>query len=113
MPEHFHILVTPAEDTTLERALQLIKGGSARQIGKGLGFKLPVWQRGFSDHRTRDEQDYQEHLNYLGQNPVKRGLCRGDGEYEFSSASGRYAVDDIPQRLKPPENVEGTMLRHG
>jgi REP-associated tyrosine transposase len=106
MPEHFHILITPANNTTLERAIQFIKGGSARLIGKELRFTFPVWQRGFSDHRIRDRHDYQEHLTYLEQNPVKRGLCRSVQEYEFSSASGQYALNDIPQPLKPLESFE-------
>ena len=106
MPEHFHILVTPADNTALERAIQFIKGGSARRIGEELRFNFPVWQRGFSDHRIRDWHDYQEHLAYLEQNPVKRGLCRLAREYRYSSASGQYALDDIPQRLKPPESFE-------
>jgi len=111
MPEHFHILLTPAEEITIERAIQFIKGGSARQIGNELAF--PVWQRGFSDHRVRDEQDFREHLKYLEQNPVKRGLCRAAEEYEFSSASGEYMLNNVPQRLKPPENFEAAKLRHG
>lgn len=113
MPEHFHLLVTPAGDVALERAIQFIKGGSARQIGKELGFKFPVWQRGFSDHRIRDERDYREHHKYLEQNPVKRRLCRAAVEYEFSSASGRYEIDEPPQRLKPPETFEVAVVRHG
>jgi hypothetical protein len=29
MPQRMHLLLTPANDVTLERAIQLIKGGSA------------------------------------------------------------------------------------
>ena len=43
MPEHFHVLLTPAKDTPLERAVMYIKGGSARKIGEKLGSKFPVW----------------------------------------------------------------------
>ncbi|MBZ5552379.1 MAG: transposase [Acidobacteriia bacterium] len=27
MPEHFHLIITPGKQTTLERAVQLIRGG--------------------------------------------------------------------------------------
>ena len=33
MPEHVHLLLTPADDLTLERAIQLIKGGYSHAFG--------------------------------------------------------------------------------
>lgn len=32
MPDHVHLLLTPLRETTLERAMQLIKGGSSYEI---------------------------------------------------------------------------------
>lgn len=101
MPDHFHLLLTPALDTALERAVQYIKGGSAHRIREKLDFQFPVWQRGFSDHRIRDPRDYEIHLHYIAQNPVKRKLVAGASEYPWSSASGRFRLDEAPQGLKP------------
>lgn len=108
MPDHFHILLTPGPDMALERAVQFIKGGSARRICQRLNFRLPVWQRGFSDHRIRDGQDYEAHLRYLEENPVKEGLALSAIEYPWSSASWRIAMDELPQGLKPLKR--GTLL---
>ena len=33
MPEHVHLLLTPADDVTLEHAIQLIKGGYSHAFG--------------------------------------------------------------------------------
>lgn len=41
MPDHFHLLITPTE--TLERALQLIKGGFSFRARKELGFVREIW----------------------------------------------------------------------
>lgn len=101
MPDHFHILLTPSIETALERSVQYIKGGSAHEIRERLGFKLPVWQRGFSDHRIRDSRDYEIHLRYIEQNPMKQKLIRDAADYPWSSALGRFELDEIPQRLKP------------
>ncbi|MBI3895139.1 MAG: transposase [Acidobacteria bacterium] len=101
MPDHFHVLLTPGPAIALERAVQFIKGGSARRICQRLNFRLPVWQRGFSDHRIRDAQDCETHLRYIEQNHVKRGLVSSASEYPWSSASGRFAMDEPPQGLKP------------
>jgi putative transposase len=102
MPDHFHILLTPSETTTLERAVQLIKGGSAHAIGQRLLMQFPVWQRGFSDHRIRDSRDYELHAEYLVKNPVKRNLVLDVRDYKWSSASGTYQLDGITQRLELP-----------
>jgi REP element-mobilizing transposase RayT len=37
MPEHVHLLLTPASDVTLERAVQLIRGGYSRAFGLEFG----------------------------------------------------------------------------
>ncbi|MGB6677366.1 MAG: transposase, partial [Terriglobales bacterium] len=36
MPDHFHLLLTPIHGLTLERAMQLIKGGFSYRVGKEL-----------------------------------------------------------------------------
>src|SRR5580700_8644668 len=47
MPDHLHLLLTPAENTSLEKAMQLIKGGSSHQIHQQPGRKIPIWSPGF------------------------------------------------------------------
>jgi REP-associated tyrosine transposase len=111
MPEHFHALITPAENVALERAVQLIKGGSAHTIGKAQNMAFPVWQRGFSDHRIRNFDDYRAHVDYIEQNPVKRGLVTMPSEYRWCSAGCAVKLDDVPQRLKPLSRV--MVVRHG
>jgi putative transposase len=101
MPDHFHVLLTPGNEIALERAVQFIKGGSARAIRDRLVLRFPVWQRGFSDHRIRDAADFDVHMRYLAQNPVKRHLVLKPDEYRWSSPSGAFCLDEIPQGLKP------------
>jgi REP-associated tyrosine transposase len=55
MPNHIHLLITPAE--TAERAMQLIKGGFSHRFGKEISPTSSVWQKGFTDHRVRDWED--------------------------------------------------------
>jgi len=106
MPDHFHVLLTPGEGISLERAVQFIKGGSSRRITRKLNFRLPVWQRGYTDHRIRDREDYETHLRYIEENPVKAGLADSAKEYPWSSASGNFVMDEIPQGLKPLRETE-------
>ena len=100
MPEHFHLLLTPAQGTTLERAVQLIKGGYSHAVGDDLGRTLEIWSRGFSDHRIRDLEDFENHVQYIHQNPVKRGLTAEPGEYQYSSAYAGFRLDPWPSVAK-------------
>lgn len=105
MPNHFHILVTPGAETTLEKAIQMIKGGSAHRIREELAFRWPVWQPGFHDRWLRDAEEYRTRRNYILENPVKAKLAVHPAEYAWSSASGKYSMDscefDGLQGLKP------------
>jgi len=106
MPDHFHILLTPAQNVTLEKAVQFIKGGSARKLGIEGRLRFPVWQRGFSDHRIRNTADYASHLHYIEQNPVRKNLAIAPRDYRWSSAAGVYTMDVSPQGLKPQEGTK-------
>ena len=74
MPEHVHLLLTPAPNVTLERSIQFIKGGYSHALGVELDRNGEVWQRGFTEHRIRDVADFDAHREYIHENPVKRGL---------------------------------------
>jgi REP-associated tyrosine transposase len=97
MPDHIHVLVTPAPDISLERAVQFIKGGFSFRL-KAVG---PVWQESFSNHRIRDFEDYQNHQEYIWMNPVRARLAEREEAYPYSSAAGALQVDPIPPGLKP------------
>jgi len=101
MPDHTHVLITPL--TSLERAVQFIKGGFSFRVKKELGSNWEVWQKGFSDHRIRDARDYAEHVLYIRQNPVRARLCLAAKEFPYSSAHLGFEL--VPQGLKPESSV--------
>ena len=96
MPEHVHLLLTPAPDITLERSIQLIKGGYSHALGVELERKGEVWQRGFTDHRVRDAADFDNHRAYIHENPVKRGLVESAADYRYCSAYPGFKLDSWP-----------------
>ena len=99
MPNHFHLLLTPT--LTLERALQLIKGGFSFRAKREVGFTGEVWQKSFYDRRVRDWEEYCAFRRYIHLNPVKKGLASVPEEYPYSSARLGLVLDAVPQRLKP------------
>jgi putative transposase len=86
MPNHVHILMTVPGELSLEKAMPLIKGGFSFRANKELGFQGEIWQRGFSDVRIQDEQSFEQHREYIENNPVKAGLANSAEEYAFGSA---------------------------
>ena len=99
MPNHFHLLITPT--LSLERALQLIKGGFSFRAKREVGFGGEIWEKSFHDRRVRDWEEYCAFRRYIHLNPVKKGLAATPEEYPYSSARADVALDAVPQRLKP------------
>jgi putative transposase len=99
MPDHIHVLLTPAPEISLERAGQFIKGGYSYRLRKSE--KIQVWQPSFTNHRLRDAEDYERHCEYVRLNPVRARLVRNAESYPFSSANAEFRLDGMPQGLKP------------
>jgi len=101
MPDHFHLLLTVGSELTIERAVQFIKGGFAFRAGRELGFRAPVWQKGFSEARILDSEAFQRVGEYIRSNPVGRHLVSRPAEFPYSSARAGFELDPAPQGLKP------------
>ncbi|MBZ5503977.1 MAG: transposase [Acidobacteriia bacterium] len=86
MPDHFHVLLSVDGDTSIERAVQLIKGGYSFRRKKELGLIGEIWQRGFSEVRVTDRNSFDAHKDYIDNNPVKAGLATRAEDYPYCSA---------------------------
>jgi putative transposase len=93
MPDHFHALLTPSGESSLEKTMQMIKGGSSHSIKRQLQYMSPVWQQGFHDRWIRDAGEYEERVLYIRSNPVAAKLAAAPGEYLLSSDCGKYSLD--------------------
>jgi putative transposase len=98
MPNHLHLLLTPGQEASLEKAVQLIKGGSSFRIHRARGHKMELWQAGFFDWTVRDSQDWKAKVAYIHMNPVRAGLVLEPWQWPHSSASGTFSLDGIPER---------------
>jgi hypothetical protein len=91
-------MVTPSSQTSLEKTVQLIKGGSSHQIHKMRGGKMEIWQVGFHDWTIRDLEDWKAKANYIHMNPVKARLCERPEDWPYSSAGCKFPLDGIPAK---------------
>jgi putative transposase len=99
MPDHVHLLITPAFDVTIERAMQLIKGGYSHAVGHEIS-RREIWQKGFTDHRIRDAADFTGHRLYIHQNPGEGRLVRDPADYRYFSAFPGFRLEPWPPAAK-------------
>jgi REP element-mobilizing transposase RayT len=93
MPDHLHLLQeAEREDAALLPSIALAKQLSGHAFSLTAGRRL--WERGFYDHVLRDEDGTLAVINYIIGNPVRAGIRRSLGEYEFCG-SDKYSMEEI------------------
>ena len=73
MPNHIHLLLRVCTDDhgrpmvapTMSRVVNQLKGYVSRRVD------ATVWQKSFYDHIIRNAADYEEHRNYIYENPIR------------------------------------------
>jgi len=97
MPDHVHLILQPLRaegcaDRTQEAPVHdlgcishSIKSFSAHEINRVLERHGRVWQADRFDRIIRDEAEYREKLEYVRNNPVKRGLADDADAYPWTA----------------------------
>jgi REP element-mobilizing transposase RayT len=89
MPDHVHMIFTPLVDReamevcSLAEIMDAIKGASAHKVNKALGRKGRVWQPESFDHVVRSSEGLDAKIQYLLENPVRRGLVAEWADYPW------------------------------
>lgn len=96
MPDHIHLLLTPAQNVSVEKAVQFVKGGFSFRLKS----KTPVWEDSFKKLGMKDPASYDNHRDYIHQNPIRAGLCERAEEFAWSSANGAFVADLTPAHLR-------------
>jgi putative transposase len=96
MPDHIHLILTPAPEVSLEKAMQYLKGGFSFQVKSN----FDVWEKSFMEHRIKDSRDLEHHRRYVEENPVRARIVVLAAEYRYSSASRVGAIDPVPEHLQ-------------
>jgi len=90
MPDHVHLVFTPLSDAdgpfSVAEIMQGIKTSSAHGINRALLHHGQVWQHESFDHVPRQEEAIDAKVEYVLQNPVRRGLVSKASDYPWSWA---------------------------
>jgi putative transposase len=85
MPNHVHLLVTPA--IALPKLTKSLKGVTAKRANTKLALTgKPFWQEESYDHLVRNGWEFERIRAYIEENPVRAGLVEEAGQYRWSSA---------------------------
>lgn len=83
MPDHVHIIFRIARQMSLGSVLRRIKGPSALKLNRMAHRSDAVWMDESFDHVIRHETEWRDKLEYIRNNPVKRGLIREPQQYRW------------------------------
>jgi REP element-mobilizing transposase RayT len=76
MPNHTHSLLRRFEDADLSDIMQAHKGYTAHKANELLNRSGEFWLEEYFDRYIRNEEHFWKTVNYIGNNPVKAGLCK-------------------------------------
>ena len=98
LPDHIHCIWTlPEDDSNFSVRWNDIKGVFSKRYKKTDEYRheknevrarrqeATIWQRRFWDHVIRDEEDFQNHINYIHYNPVKHGYVTKPSDWKYST----------------------------
>jgi len=104
MPNHVHLLVTPA--VALPKLTKSLKSITAKRANEMLSMaRQPFWQAESYDHLVRHQREFEKIRNYIEANPVRAGLVAEARGFRWSSA--RWATGGSPadQGVRPTFGV--------
>ncbi len=93
MDDHFHTLFMLRKGAELKRILNSVKSFAARKINRQWGQAGSFWQEGYHDHTIRDAADFNYHLQYMHNNPIRRTWVERAEQYAWSTAHPARQAD--------------------
>ena len=91
MPDHVHWLFVLGEERSLAQVMKGFGSVTSRGIIRAAGLEPPiVWEEEYHDHRLRSEERCWATIEYVHENPVRRGLCASPEDWPWSTGNSRY-----------------------
>jgi hypothetical protein len=74
MPNHVHAVLRPLAEWKLDAVMHSWKSFTAKEINKAVNLKGQLWQDEYFDHIIKSNQEYEDTIVYVVENPLKAGL---------------------------------------
>jgi putative transposase len=106
LPDHWHAILGPRYPKGISLVMESVKVSSTRQINAQRGDLGRLWQGRFFDRALRTVKEYQETVEYIHLNPLRRGLVKRPEDWKWSSVH-EYAFPALPEaRHQPPLRID-------
>ncbi len=92
MPDHWHALIWPQYPLLIWQVLHDAKKIMTLRLHARRASGGPLWQHQFWDRFVRHEREFQERLEYMHLNPVRKGLVKRPEDWRWSSYNN-FALD--------------------
>lgn len=86
MPNHVHVLIEVMKNISLSSILHSWRSFSSNEINKVLNHSGRLWMPEYFDRFIRDNDHFNNVVDYIHNNPVKAGLVKEATDYKWSSA---------------------------
>lgn len=86
MPNHVHVLIEVMKNISLSSILHSWRSFSSNEINKVLNRSGRLWMPEYFDRFIRDNDHFNNVVDYIHNNPVKTGLVKEATDYKWSSA---------------------------
>ncbi len=83
MPDHVHLIFQLCDKRSLEQVFHSLFSYSANKINEVLNRSGKLWQDSLYDHAIRNEQSLFEHIEYMANNPVRKGFVERPEDWPF------------------------------
>ncbi len=100
MPDHWHALLWPSYPLTISLVMQRLKEESSFRINQYRGKSGTLWQPRFWDRFVRNRREFNERLEYMHFNPVKRKLVASPEKWRWSSHNN-FSLDPAVVKACP------------
>ena len=85
MPDHVHLLISPSSTVAIVDFVRDFKSRSTR-LARQYGCKGAVWQTSYYDHFLRKDDDVRVAVDYILNNPVRKGIVDEWRQYPLSGS---------------------------
>jgi REP-associated tyrosine transposase len=109
MPDHVHLIFVPlidlsrSEVISLARITKAIKGASSHLINRRLNTHERIWQEESFDHVLRSSEQLDAKIEYVRNNPVRKGLVATPDEYRWTWVADPELGRVVPLRMLAAE----------
>jgi len=110
LPDHWHAIFFPPFPLTISTVMEAIKVGSTHRVNAGRRESGLLWQPQFFDRALRTVKEYNEKVEYIHLNPVRRGLVKDARDWKWSSVHEYAGVSGEEEERRCGLRIDRVLL---